>query len=99
MGKIKSPPLNQVLYQGIAQRNLDYLITEKSIVTWDLEKSQLNYWLSFLRFLSIFTLLLLIINPSIKKNSIEIAKPNLLVAVDNSKSIKNNLQDKNVENF
>jgi hypothetical protein len=63
------------------------------------EKSQLNYWLSFLRFLSIFTLLLLIINPSIKKNSIEIAKPNLLVAVDNSKSIKNNLQDKNVENL
>ncbi len=63
------------------------------------EKSQLNYWLSFLRFLSVFTLLLLIINPSIKKNNIEIVKPNLLIAVDNSKSIHYNLQDKNIENL
>jgi hypothetical protein len=44
LGRLKAPPLNQVLYQGIAQRNLDYLITEKSIVTWDLEKRQLNYF-------------------------------------------------------
>lgn len=63
------------------------------------EKSQLKYWLSFLRFLSIFTILLLIINPSIKKNEIELIKPNLLVAVDNSTSIKYNLQDINVEKF
>jgi energy-coupling factor transporter transmembrane protein EcfT len=63
------------------------------------EKSQLKYWLSFLRFLSIFTILLLIINPSIKKNEIELIKPNLLVAVDNSTSIKYNSQERNVEKF
>ncbi len=63
------------------------------------EKSQLNYWLSFLRFLSVFILLLLIINPTINKNSLNIIKPNLLVAIDNSASIKHSLQTKNVENL
>lgn len=63
------------------------------------EKSQLNYWLSFLRFSSIFTLLLLIINPTINKNNITIIKPNLLVAVDNSASIKHSLQSKNVKDL
>jgi len=63
------------------------------------EKSQLNYWLSFLRFSSIFTLLLLIINPTINKNNINVVKPNLLVAVDNSASIKHSLQSKNVQNL
>jgi len=38
----------------------------------------------------------MIINPSINKRSVEIIKPNLLVAVDNSSSIKYNSQDKNV---
>ena len=57
------------------------------------ERSQLTYWLSFFRFTTIFLLLLLLINPSIKKNNVEIMKPNLLVAVDNSKSIKYNLQN------
>ena len=63
------------------------------------EKSQLNYWLSFLRSLSIFTLFLLIINPTINKNNLNIIKPNLLVAVDNSASIKHSLQSENVENL
>ena len=63
------------------------------------EKSQLNYWLSFLRFLSIFTLLLLIINPTFNKNHITVVKPNLLVAIDNSASIKHHLETKNVENL
>lgn len=52
------------------------------------ERSQLDYWLSFFRFATIFLILLLLINPSIKKNKVETIKPNLLVAVDNSKSIK-----------
>lgn len=56
-------------------------------------RSQLDYWLSFFRFLTIFLILLLLINPSLKKNNIEIIKPNLLVAADNSKSIKFNLQN------
>lgn len=63
------------------------------------EKSQLNYWLSFLRFLSIFTLLLLIINPTINKNNITIVKPNLLVAIDNSASIKHRSEAENVKNL
>ena len=63
------------------------------------EKSQLDYWLSFFRFITIFLILLLLINPSLKKNNIEIIKPNLLVAVDNSKSIKFISQDDAVNKF
>lgn len=63
------------------------------------EKSQLDYWLSFFRFSTIFLILLLLINPSLKKNNIETVKPNLLVAVDNSKSIKFNLQNEAVKNL
>lgn len=60
------------------------------------EKSQLNYWLSFLRFLSIFLILLLIINPSFNKQLVEVVKPNLLIAVDNSNSIKYSSQNEYV---
>lgn len=56
------------------------------------EKSQLNYWLSFLRFLTLFSIFILLINPSIKKRVLEVVKPNLLVAVDNSASINYNKQ-------
>ena len=63
------------------------------------ERSQLTYWLSFFRFMTIFLILLLLINPSLKKNNIEITKPNLLVAVDNSKSIKYNSQNVTVKSF
>jgi hypothetical protein len=52
------------------------------------DRSQLNYWLSFLRFLALFFIFILIINPSVKKENIETIKPNLLVAIDNSSSIK-----------
>ena len=60
------------------------------------EKSQLNYWLSFLRFLALFFIFILIINPSVKKVQIETVKPNLLVAIDNSSSIKYGGQSENV---
>ena len=63
------------------------------------ERSQLTYWLSFFRFVTIFLILLLLINPSLKKNNIEIIKPNLLVAIDNSKSIKYNSQNVTVKSF
>jgi hypothetical protein len=63
------------------------------------EKSQLKYWLSFLRFSTIFALLLLIINPTINKNSINAVKPNLLISIDNSASIKHSQQAKNVKNL
>ncbi|PHQ56624.1 MAG: hypothetical protein COC16_02870 [Lutibacter sp.] len=60
------------------------------------EKSRLNYWLSFFRFSSIFLILLLLINPSIIKKKVEIVKPKLLIAVDNSTSIKYNSQNETV---
>ncbi len=63
------------------------------------ERSQLNYWLFFFRFLSVLSILILIINPQIKKKKNKIIKPNLIVAVDNSSSIKYNSQEKSVENL
>lgn len=49
--------------------------------------SKLNMLFSFLRFISVFAALLLIINPSFKQVSLSIEKPNLVVVVDNSSSI------------
>jgi len=63
------------------------------------EKSQLNYWLFFFRFLSVLSILILIINPQIEKKKSKILKPNLIVAVDNSSSIKYNFQDNSVESL
>ncbi|EIA07573.1 hypothetical protein [Flavobacterium frigoris] len=51
-------------------------------------KSNLISFLAFLRFLSVFGLLLLLINPVISTNSEEIIKPTLSIAVDNSSSIR-----------
>ena len=51
-------------------------------------KSKLILFLAFLRFVSIFGLLLLLINPVISTNSEEIIKPTLSIVVDNSSSIK-----------
>lgn len=51
------------------------------------KKSQLIYWLFFLRFLTIFIILALIINPIFLKKNLQILKPDLFVAVDNSASI------------
>lgn len=63
------------------------------------ERSQLNYWLSFLRFLAFFSVFILLINPSIKKLILETKKPKLLIAVDNSSSIKYKSQSENVLNI
>jgi hypothetical protein len=50
-------------------------------------KSKLILFLAFLRFISIFCVLLLLINPVISRNSTEIVKPVLSIVVDNSSSI------------
>jgi hypothetical protein len=63
------------------------------------KEGTLKYVLSFLRFISLLSLFILIINPSFKKNSIEKIKPNLVVAVDNSTSIKYNLLDSKIKNL
>ncbi|MEY8849041.1 VWA domain-containing protein [Psychroserpens sp. XS_ASV72] len=52
--------------------------------------------LTFLRFFSIFLVLLLLINPKFNKVSYFDEKPNLIIAVDNSESIAYLNQDQNV---
>ncbi|GAA3641854.1 VWA domain-containing protein [Flavivirga jejuensis] len=61
--------------------------------------SKLNMLFSFLRFLSIFSVLLLLINPKFEQVSFSIEKPNLVVAIDNSSSIKHLNQDTHVINL
>lgn len=50
-------------------------------------KSKLNLFLAFLRFLSIFGILLLLINPIINRNTFETIKTPLPLVMDNSSSI------------
>ncbi len=50
-------------------------------------KSKINLLLAFLRFFSIFGILLLLINPKITSNTFEIVKAPLPIVVDNSSSI------------
>lgn len=50
-------------------------------------KSKVGWFLAFLRFLSIFGLLLLLINPIVTKNTLETVKTPLPIVVDNSSSI------------
>jgi hypothetical protein len=50
-------------------------------------KSKVNLFLAFVRFASLFFILLLLINPIITKNSLEIVKTPLAVVVDNSSSV------------
>lgn len=61
------------------------------------KRSKNDVLLSFLRFLSIFSLFLLLINPQIKSQQLEVVKPKLVVAVDNSSSIKHLKQSDNVK--
>ena len=58
--------------------------------------SKVNMLLAFLRFLAIFGLLILLINPVITKNSLEVTKTPLAIAVDNSSSIASLKSDKKV---
>ncbi|MWB93952.1 hypothetical protein GON26_06230 [Flavobacterium sp. GA093] len=58
--------------------------------------SKVNMFLAFLRFAAIFALLVLLINPIITKNSLEITKTPLAIAVDNSSSIVALKSDKKV---
>ncbi|UKM63985.2 VWA domain-containing protein [Flavobacteriaceae bacterium GSB9] len=54
---------------------------------------------AFLRFLTVFSVLLLLINPMFDKVSSFVEKPNLVVAIDNSKSIKHLKQNRQAEDF
>lgn len=55
--------------------------------------SKINMLFTFLRFLTIFSVLLLIINPTFDQIKISVEKPNLVLAIDNSSSIKHLKQD------
>jgi hypothetical protein len=50
-------------------------------------KSKVNLFLAFLRFLSIFGILLLLINPIVTRNTLVIVKTPLPIVVDNSSSV------------
>ena len=61
-------------------------------------KSKLKYGLATLRFISIFAILLLLINPKFESFTFYEVKPTLVVAVDNSESISYLEQDENAGN-
>lgn len=52
-----------------------------------------------LRWITYFSLLLLLVNPKIRQISFSVEKPSLVLAVDNSKSIKEFQQEDEVKNF
>lgn len=58
--------------------------------------SKKNALFAFFRFLSIFGVLLLLINPKFEQVNVYNEKPNLVVAIDNSNSIKYFNQEENV---
>ena len=63
-------------------------------------KSKVNLFLTFLRFLAIFSLLLLLINPIITTSKLEIVKTPLPIVVDNSSSVSFlNAKEKAIEVF
>jgi hypothetical protein len=57
-------------------------------------KSKVYLFLAFLRFLTLFGVLLLLVNPIVTKNKLEIVKPKLALVMDNSSSIKELHADK-----
>jgi len=63
------------------------------------KKSKLNSIFTFLRFITVFSVLLLLINPKFEQLSTYIEKPNLVIAVDNSSSIIHLNQDQKTKNF
>ncbi|AXO79165.1 VWA domain-containing protein [Olleya aquimaris] len=58
-----------------------------------------NALFAFLRFITLFSVLLLLINPKFEQVKYDIVKPNLVVAVDNSSSIKHLKQDVKAQEF
>ncbi|WP_025740372.1 hypothetical protein [Aquimarina pacifica] len=58
-----------------------------------------KFFFSFIRFLSVFALLLLLINPTFKQHTYYTKKPTLVIAVDNSSSIKHLEKDQEVVQF
>ena len=55
--------------------------------------------LVILRFVSVFAILLLLINPKLESDSVYLEKPNLVIAVDNSSSVSYLKQDQYALDF
>lgn len=62
-------------------------------------RTKLNLLLTVLRFLTVFSILVLLINPEVEKLTVYNEKPNLVVALDNSESIKHLDQDSSEKEF
>lgn len=62
---------------------------------YKVKHQRLKYVFTALRFITIFAILLLIINPKFEKETLFDVKPNLVVAVDNSQSVNHLNQSKN----
>ena len=62
-------------------------------------KSKLNSVFAFLRFITVFLILLLLINPKFTKKTVYTEKPNLIVAIDNSESINHLKHSENAINI
>ncbi len=92
---MSSETLLYIILAGIvalALATFQYISKKKSM-------TKLSMLFSFLRFLSVFAVLLLIVNPSFDQTKLSIEKPNLVVAVDNSSSIKHLKQDSALIDF
>jgi hypothetical protein len=86
---MQTETLLYIIFAGIIALGLalfQYLAKKKSM-------SKLHMLFSFLRFLSVFAVLLLIINPSFNQVQVSVEKPSLVVAIDNSSSVKHLKQD------
>ncbi|MFD1162201.1 VWA domain-containing protein [Hwangdonia seohaensis] len=60
--------------------------------------SKLNVLFSFIRFVTLFSVFLLLINPKFEQLTLTTEKPSLVIAIDNSSSIKHLKQDENTLN-
>ncbi len=88
---MEAQTLLYIILGGIAALLLalfQYFFKKKSM-------SKLNMLFSFLRFLTLFSVLLLLINPKFDHVTLSIEKPNLVVAIDNSSSVKHLNQNEN----
>jgi hypothetical protein len=63
------------------------------------KKSKPNIYFAILRFITIFSVLLLLVNPKFEQRSVYVEKPNLVVAIDNSNSIVHLNQENNAQDF
>jgi hypothetical protein len=62
-------------------------------------KTLLSSVFAFLRFISVFSILLLLINPKFEQLKVYIEKPNLIIAIDNSSSVQHLKYDSQVLGF